>query len=64
MVLNQADVISLTNPASAAYDAVFANAIGHIYMNRLFGFANYNHAGAGSNQFKGNNLITNGPVKS
>ena len=62
--LNQADVISLTNPESAAYDASFANAIGYIYANRLFGFADYNYAGAGSNQFRGNNIITNGPIKS
>ncbi len=62
--LNQADVISLTNPESEAYDAAFANAIGYIYANRLFGFADYNYVGAGSNQFRGNSPITNGPIRS
>jgi len=61
--LSQADVVSVTNPASAVYDAAFTNAIGYIYANRLFGFANYGPA-AGSNSYKGNSPITNGPIKS
>ena len=61
--LNQADVISLTNPGSEAYDAAFTDAISFVYANRLFGFANCGPA-AGSNSYKGNSPITNGPIKS
>jgi hypothetical protein len=62
--LNQNDVIYFTNPQSAGYDAPFDAIIGYIYQNRLFGFANYNFPAAGSNQFRGNNEIYNGPIKS
>lgn len=61
--LSQADLISLTNPESAVYDAAFDNAIVFIYANHLFGFA-YRAPAAGSNSYKGNSPITNGPVKS
>ncbi len=62
--MSAADVVTYTTRGSAMYDASFSTILGYIYTNRLFGFANYNYPFAGSNQFRGNNIITNGPIKS
>ena len=62
--LSAADMVTYTNSESAMYDASFVAILGYIYTNRLFGFANYNFPSAGSNQFRGNIPITNGPIKS
>jgi hypothetical protein len=61
------DVIALTNPLSAAYDPVFAANLGWCYANNAYGFAEYNHPGAGSNgkyNWGTPGGIWNGPTKS
>ena len=62
--MKQADVISATCPGSAVFDADFSQAIGIIYSQKMFGFANYGYPAAGSNQFPNNAAIFNGPTKS
>lgn len=61
--MKQADLISITDPGSAVYEPAFTNALGYIYTNSLFGFANRGPA-AGSNSCPNNAGIFNGPTHS
>ena len=54
--LKQIDVVSLTNPESAAFDSVFAAKLGYVYKNRLFGFENYTAANK-DNRFLGSQVV-------
>ena len=63
VVMKQAEVIQVCDQQSAVFDADFAQALGIIYSQKMFGFANYGPA-AGSNSYKGNSPITNGPITS
>jgi hypothetical protein len=38
--MNAADVVSLTNSSSAAYEPVFAAMLAYVCQNPLYGFAN------------------------
>jgi hypothetical protein len=51
--MDQATVISVTNPQSAAYEPDFAQAFSIIFKQRLFGFQDYTGPTAGPNN--GNN---------
>jgi hypothetical protein len=41
VLMNEEQVIAKTTPASAAYDAVFANNLATCRNGKLYGFANY-----------------------
>jgi hypothetical protein len=70
VTLKFGDVIALTNPLSAAYDPIFAANLGWCYINKAYGFAEYDlskHPYAGSNGARDWGCpggITNGPTKS
>jgi|HubBroStandDraft_2_1064218.scaffolds.fasta_scaffold05897_8 hypothetical protein len=51
VTMNAADVISLTNTQSAAYQPVFAAMLAYVFQNRLYGFGTPRtlYDGTGSN---------------
>ena len=66
-MMKQNDVLYLTNSQSPGYDPVFAANLGWCYVNRAYGFADYNRPFAGSNDAAVWGVpggITNGPTKS
>jgi hypothetical protein len=56
--MRESDVLALTNPQSAAYDAGFTAILGYCYQNKLFGFG---HPIDGKG---GNSTPFNGPTRS
>lgn len=64
VIMDQATVISVTNPQSAAYEPDFAQALGIIYSQKLFGWTPNPNGSAGSNSFPGAGEGWIGPTRS
>jgi hypothetical protein len=64
--LNEADVISLSNPQSAAFEAQFAAMLNFVRQNKLYGFADYSDPAAANLKYAGvaGRVWWGGPTKS
>jgi hypothetical protein len=65
VLMNEEQVLAKTSPASAAYDAVFANNLATCRNGKLYGFANYVYSDVNKMSFIGSRgSWWNGPTKS
>jgi hypothetical protein len=63
VTMRQGQVIAITNSHSAAYEPDFDAMLGYVFVNRLYGFADYTKPAAGSNMFPGGGDGWIGPQK-
>jgi hypothetical protein len=64
--MQQLDVVSVSNPQSAAFESQFAAMLNFVRQNHLYGFADYADSAAANLKYAGTagRVWWNGPTKS